>query len=56
MILRYENKSFYETKNIFKKLGYFKYWSMKQIYFTQINAQQHFVYLIFQQNKILSNK
>ena len=26
------------------------------MYFTQINAQQHFVHLIFQQNKILGNQ
>ena len=38
------------------KLGFFQVLINKKIYFTQINAQQHFAYLIFQQNRILSNQ
>ena len=54
MISRYGSKSFNETKQ--PKLGYFQYWSIRMISFTKKIAQQHFVYLIFQRHKILSNQ
>ena len=54
MILSYGKKSFNETKQ--PKSGYFQYWSIRMIYFTKIIAQEHFVYLMFQRHKILSNQ